>query len=155
MVDRQPETRSAGNSKPVMINRDKFKFFHQLRVRYSEVDSQGIVFNAHYLNYYGTAVNEFMRSINYDYLAQVSAKGLDFFLVKATVEFLKPIKFDDIIEIGVAAHKIGTSSFTWLLAVFRKDEEECLASGELIWVCSRIGTNKSYPLPDDLVRLLQ
>lgn len=143
------------NKKTDFLVRDCFNFFYQLRVRYSEVDSQGIVFNAHYLNYYGTAVNEFMRSINYDYLTQVSARELDFFLVKATVEFLKPVRFDDIIEIGVAAHKIGTSSFTWLLAVFRKDEEECLASGELTWVCARIGTNKSHPLPDDLVRLLK
>jgi len=136
------------------MKRDQFKFFYDLRVRYAEVDSQGIVFNAHYLTYFDTSITEYMRNIHYDYQALVSKRGLDFHLVKSTVEYLKPIGFDEIIEIGVTAHKIGKSSLTWVLAIFKKGESECLAKGEIIWVCSRVGTNKSHPLPEDLVKLL-
>ena len=138
-----------------MIKRERFKFFYELRVRYSEVDFQGIVFNAHYLTYFDTSITEYVRNINYDYLALVSGRGLDFVLVKAVVEFLSPISFDEVIEIGVSAHKIGESSLTWKLAIFRKGEPECLAHGELVWVCSRMGSNKSHPLPDDLVNILR
>ena len=120
----------------------------------AEVDSQGIVFNAHYLTYFDTAITEYMRNINYDYHALVSRKGLDFHLVKSAVEYLKPIGFDEIIEIGVTAHKIGKSSLTWVLAIFKKGASKCLAKGEIVWVCSKVGTNKSYPLPEDLVKLL-
>jgi len=137
-----------------MMKRDQFKFFQDLRVRYAEVDSQGIVFNAHYLTYFDTAITEYMRNINYDYHTLVSRKGLDFHLVKSAVEYLKPIGFDEIIEIGVTAHKIGKSSLTWVLAIFKKGASECLAKGEIVWVCSKVGTNKSYPLPEDLVKLL-
>jgi acyl-CoA thioester hydrolase len=137
-----------------MMKRDQFRFFHDLRVRYAEVDSQGIVFNAHYLTYFDTAITEYMRNINYDYHTLVSRRGLDFHLVKSTVEYLKPIRFDEIIEIGVSAHKIGTSSLTWVLAIFKKGASECAASGEIVWVCSRVGTNKSHPLPEDFVALL-
>lgn len=145
------------NSNPlkITIRRDQFKFFHEFRVRYSEVDSQGIVFNAHYLTFFDTAITEYLRSTNYDYQELVLGKGLDFFLVKATVEYLSPIGFDEIIEIGVTANKIGKSSLTWELAVFRKDEPQCLARGELIWVCSKVGTSRSFPLPEDLVHLLR
>jgi acyl-CoA thioester hydrolase len=136
------------------MKRDQFKFFYDLRVRYAEVDSQGIVFNAHYLTYFDTSITEYMRNISYDYQALVSRRGLDFHLVKSTVEYLKPIGFDEIIEIGVTAHKIGKSSVTWVLAIFKKGDLECLAKGEIIWVCSRVGTNKSHPLPEDLVKLL-
>ena len=137
-----------------MMKRDQFKFFQDLRVRYAEVDSQSIVFNAHYLTYFDTAITEYMRNINYDYHTLVSRKGLDFHLVKSAVEYLKPIGFDEIIEIGVTAHKIGKSSLTWMLAIFKKGASECLAKGEIVWVCSKVGTNKSYPLPEDLVKLL-
>jgi acyl-CoA thioester hydrolase len=137
-----------------MMKRDQFKFFYELRVRYAEVDSQGIVFNAHYLTYFDTAITEYMRHINYDYHTLVSQRGLDFHLVKSTVEYLKPIGFDEIIEIGVSAHKIGTSSLTWVLAIFKKGLSECAAIGEIVWVCSRVGTNKSHPLPEDFVKLL-
>ncbi len=137
-----------------MIKRDQFDFFHDLRVRYAEVDSQGIVFNAHYLTYFDTSITEYMRNIRYDYHALVSERGLDFHLVKSTVEYLKPIGFDEIIEIGVTAHRVGKSSVTWALGIFKKGESDCLAKGEIIWVCSRVGTNRSHPLPEDLVKLL-
>ena len=102
------------------MKRDQFKFFHDLRVRYAEVDSQGIVFNAHYLTYFDTAITEYIRNINYDYKTLVSRRGLDFHLIKSTVEYLKPIGFDEIIEIGVTTHKIGKSSLTWVLAIFKR-----------------------------------
>lgn len=137
-----------------MMKRDRFEFFHELRVRYAEVDSQGIVFNAHYLTYFDTAVTEFVRSARYDYHALVSGHGLDFHLVKSTVEYLKPIGFDELIEIGVAVDKIGRSSLTWALGIFGKGAPECLAKGEIVWVCSRSGTYRSHPLPEDLVALL-
>ena len=137
-----------------MMKRDQFKFFQDLRVRYAEVDSQGIVFNAHYLTYFDTAITEYMRNINYDYHTLVSRRGLDFLLAKSTVEHLKPIGFDEIIEIGVTAYKIGKSSLTWVLAIFKKGSSECLAKGEIFWVCSKVGTGKSYPLPENFVKLL-
>ena len=34
------------------MSREKFWFFYPLRVRYSEVDCQGVVFNANYLMYF-------------------------------------------------------------------------------------------------------
>jgi acyl-CoA thioester hydrolase len=136
------------------MKRGPFKFFHDLRVRYAEVDSQGIVFNAHYLTYFDTSITEYMRNINYDYQALVSKRGLDFHLVKSTVEYLEPIGYDEIIEIGVTPHRIGKSSLTWVLAIFKKGGAECLAKGEIVWVCSRVSTSKSHPLPEDLVKLL-
>jgi len=136
------------------MNRDHIKFFHELRVRYAEVDSQGVVFNAHYLTYFDTAVTEYMRNIHYDYQALVSERGLDFHLIKSTVEYLHPIGFDELIEIGVTADKIGRSSLTWALAIYKKGAMECLAKGEIIWVCSRIGTKKSHQLPEDFVQLI-
>ena len=136
------------------MKRDQFNFFYDLRVRYAEVDSQGIVFNAHYLTYFDTTITEYMRHIHYDYQALVSSRGLDFHLVKSTVEYLKPIGFDEIIQIGVTPHKVGKSSLTWVLAIFKKGGSECLAKGEIVWVCSGVGTNKSHPLPEDLAKLL-
>ena len=54
---------------------DKNTFTHSLRVRYAEVDSQGIVFNANYLNYLDVAITEYFRAqgIAYsDFLKYVS-----------------------------------------------------------------------------------
>ena len=45
------------------MKRDDFRFFHRLRVRWAEVDMQKIVFNAHYLMYFDTAVSDYWRAL--------------------------------------------------------------------------------------------
>ncbi len=134
--------------------REHYNFFYELRVRYSEIDGQGIVFNAHYFTYFDTAVTEYLRKIDFDYQTLVSEEGLDFFLVKSTINYLKPAYFDQILEIGVTTAKIGRSSLTWDLAIFNKGENDCLTHGELVWVCTERVTNKSHPLPGALMQLL-
>lgn len=138
-----------------MKKRDQFSFFQEFRVRYSEIDSQGVVFNSHYMTYFDSAITEYIRSLNYSYVQLVQERGIDFHLVKTIIEFHKPIFFDEVIEVGVALSKIGNTSLTWSLAIFKKDNDQCLTSGELIWVCTLLGTNKSYPLPEGLVELLK
>jgi len=43
--------------------RSDFRFFERLRVRWVEVDMQSIVFNAHYLMYFDTAVAGYWRAL--------------------------------------------------------------------------------------------
>jgi acyl-CoA thioester hydrolase len=43
-----------------------FKFFYPIRVRYAETDLQGIVFNAHYLTYFDTAIYEYLRDLPFE-----------------------------------------------------------------------------------------
>jgi len=38
------------------MSREQFWFFHPFRVRYSEIDGQGVVFNAHFLTYFDTSI---------------------------------------------------------------------------------------------------
>lgn len=127
--------------------RQQYPYFHRLRVRYSEIDGQGIVFNAHYLTYFDVALTEFMRDRDFDFDAMVRNEGLDFHLVKSLVEYKLPIRQDQQIDIGVRAARIGNSSISWHLGIFGADDETCLACGEIVWVCSRVGEHKSHPLP--------
>lgn len=134
--------------------RARFAHFVPFRVRYSEIDAQGIVFNAHYLTYYDVTITEYLRALAYDYDGMVVRTGLDFHLVKATVEYRQPIMKDAEIEVGIACARIGTSSLTWTLAIFMKGSSDVLATGEIVWVCAKVGTHKSHPVPDALKRLL-
>ena len=49
------------------MKRQDFRFFHRLRVRWAEVDMQKIVFNAHYLMYFDTAVADYWRALALPY----------------------------------------------------------------------------------------
>ena len=137
------------------MSRSDFNFYYSFRVRYSEVDAQGIVFNAHYLTYFDTAMTEYLRNIGYDYQSEVKRTNEDFHTVKTLVEYLNPIKFDDIIDVCIRVKKIGRSSLTFLLEIHPKEKNNILASGEVIWVNANQKTNKSVHLSDSLCKKIR
>jgi acyl-CoA thioester hydrolase len=134
--------------------RSDFWFFFPFRVRYAEVDQQGVVFNACYLTYFDTAITEYMRALPYDYLGQVKATGTDFHIVKAVVEYKAPIRFDQQIEVGVRTARLGRSSMTFALEIFDKDQAEPLSLGEVVWVNADQKVHKPVPVGEALRALL-
>src|SRR5690606_23654198 len=68
-------------------HRRDFRFFHRLRVRWAEVDMQKIVFNAHYLMYFDTAISDYWRAMALPYEEAMHQLDGDLYVVKATVEF--------------------------------------------------------------------
>lgn len=127
--------------------REDFSFFHSLRVRWAEVDMQGIVFNGHYLTYFDVAFTEYWRATGLpDVLAQ-AAGGQEMFARKATVEYQAPARFDDVLEIGVRCAALGRSSMRYLLEIHRGDEH--LVSGELVYVYADAALRKPVPVPPE------
>lgn len=86
-----------------------FPFVHTLRVRYSEIDGQKIVYNAHYLTYLDLAFTEYFRAIGIQF---VEASAFDTALVKATLEYRRPARLDDLLDIHVSIARLGNTSFT-------------------------------------------
>ena len=58
-----------------------------LRVRWAEVDKQGVVFNAHYLLYCDVCVTEYWRAIDVQYPDDFVQQGSDLFVRKSTIEY--------------------------------------------------------------------
>ena len=100
------------------MSREQFWFFHPFRVRYSEIDGQGVVFNAHYLTYFDTSITEYFRALGYDQYADAKATGLDFHVVKSLIEYKAPVLFDWELDVGARVARIGNSSLVFELAIF-------------------------------------
>ncbi len=134
------------------MSRSQFAFFHPLRVRYSEVDSQGYVFNANHVNYFQTGLTEYFRDLDYDHASQ--APGADFHTVRIVLDIKGPVVFDQQVDLGVRAARVGRSSITWYAALFPRGGDQALTSGEIVWVNVDQTNGKSSPLPDELVARL-
>ena len=128
-----------------------FKFAWPFRVRYSEVDGQKIVFNAHYLTYYDTAITEYFRALPYDYMGQVKHTGQDFHTVRSLVEYQQPIEFDEDIEVHLRTSRLGRSSLTFLLEIHPVGKDGLRATGEVVWVNTDQATHKSAAVPQELI----
>lgn len=109
---------------------DSFRFL--LRVRYNECDAQGIVFNARWVDYVDVAVTEYMRVLFGS--ADPAVTGVDWRLVKQTLEWRAPARFDDVLDIRIATRRIGTTSFTLATEFRRFGDPLILATAETIYV---------------------
>ncbi len=130
------------------MNRSDFSFFHRLRVRWAEADPQGIVFNGHYLTYFDVGITEYWRALGIPYPSTVERYGVDLFVVKATVEYHAPARYDDELDIGVRMGRIGNSSMQFVLGIFRGEAH--LISGEVIYVAADAQTRKPQRVPQTL-----
>lgn len=137
------------------MERDAFGFFHPFRVRYSEIDLQGVVFNAHYLTYFDTAITEYFRSLGVDVIAEAKATGVDFHTVRSLVEYKAPIRLDQEIDVGCRAARLGRSSLTLALAIFARGDTRLLASGEIVWVNTDQRTHKPVAIGERLRAILR
>jgi len=134
------------------MNRHDFRFVERLRVRWAEVDMQQIVFNGHYLLYADTAVAGYWRALALPYQEAMQMLGGDIFVRKATLEYLAPAVYDDLLEIGVRCGRIGNSSMAFEIGVFRADE--LLVSGELLYVFADPVARQAQTVPPELRNLM-
>jgi YbgC/YbaW family acyl-CoA thioester hydrolase len=134
------------------LQRSDFRFFHRLRVRWAEVDLQKIVFNAHYLMYFDTAITDYWRALALPYQQAFERLQGELYVVKATVEFHASAQVDDQLDVAMKCSRIGTSSLTFTCAIFRGDQH--LISGEMIYVFADPATQTSRPVPQSLRDIL-
>jgi YbgC/YbaW family acyl-CoA thioester hydrolase len=133
--------------------RSDFRFFDRLRVRWAEIDAQQIVFNAHYLMYFDTAVASYWRALALPYAESMHALGGDLYVKKATLEYHASARYDDLIDIGLRCARVGNTSMRFEGCVFRQDEP--LVGCELVYVFADPATQTSKPVPPSLRALLE
>jgi acyl-CoA thioester hydrolase len=123
-----------------------FSFTHTLRVRWAEVDLQGIVFNGNYLTYFDVAITEYWREAGLMEDIIHPKDHIEMFARKSMIEYHAPAHFDDVLEVGVRCADLGRTSMRFVLEIFKADE--MVISGELVYVTANSQIRKSVPIPD-------
>src|SRR6266508_882323 len=121
-----------------------FRYF--LRVRYIECDAQKVVFNSRYSEYVDVGINEFLRAAGV--LSDFTDGGLDFQLVKQTVEWRAPARFDQVLELAIAAKHLGNTSFTIITDVQIAGETPIIVTVETVYVLVDAKTLTKMALPE-------
>ena len=91
--------------------------------RYAEIDQQGVVFNGHYLTWFDEASTAFFEHVGVSF-GDLASWRLDVQVVHAEVDFVAPIRWRDVVRVGCRCEKAGTTSFTLLFEVHRRDVDE-------------------------------
>jgi acyl-CoA thioester hydrolase len=128
------------------MSAERFRYF--LRVRYGECDAQKVVFNARYADYVDLATAEFLRALGYEH--EIQTAELDYQLVKQTLEWRAPARYDQVLEVSVAARHLGTTSFTFLSEFRIAGSEAIIATAETVYVHVDNKTLTKQPLPESM-----
>jgi acyl-CoA thioester hydrolase len=128
---------------------EDFRHRMPLKVRWAEVDRQGVVFNAHYLLYADVCITEYWRAIGMPYPEAFLASGFDLYARKATVDFRAAAVYDDQLEVCARICRIGASSLNFALEIFRCEQTAApLAVIELVYVNVDAAARTARRVPD-------
>ena len=114
---------------------------------------QKIVFNAHYLMYFDTAIADYWRALALPYEEAMQLLDGDLYVKKASIEYFNSAHFDDRLDVALRLSRVGNSSIVFSGAVFRGDE--LLITSELVYVFADPKAQTSKPVPQALRQLLQ
>jgi acyl-CoA thioester hydrolase len=131
----------------VSARRADFRHCLPLRVRWAEVDLQGVVFNGHYLTYCDVCVTEYWRAIGMTYPAAFTAAGADIYVRKATLEYHASAVYDEELDVCGRVLRLGNSSLVFAVALYRRGGDAPLVEGELVYVNVDPATRRPAPLP--------
>jgi acyl-CoA thioester hydrolase len=111
--------------------RASYRSFLTIPTRWMDNDVYGHVNNVTYYSYFDTAVNEHLIRVGGLDVEGATTIGL---VVETSCRFHKPLTFPDVVEVGLRVAKLGNSSVTYEIGLFREGEDEPAASGHFVHV---------------------
>ena len=128
-------------------------FTWQVRVYYEDTDSGGVVYYANYLRFMERARTEWMRALGFEQDRLIREEGILFAVRSASVEFLRPAHFNDLLSVGLDVVHRGRASLTFSQSVTRcADEQLPLCSGEIKIACLEAASFRPHPIPDYILK---
>ncbi len=131
-------------AKPQII-RTEYKHISTQNTRWMDNDVYGHINNALYYGFFDTAINEYL----------IAEGGLDInsgeviaFAVESQCQYLAPLAFPEVLEVGLRVGKLGNSSVRYELAIFKQGDEFAAAAGYFVHVFVARDTQRPVPMPE-------
>ena len=115
-----------------------------IKIRYGEVDRQGVVFNAHYLAYLDDVVDSWLREFEGDF----ESLGWDLMLKNASLEWHGPAGIGEVLNVQANVSRWGNTSFDISFEV--KVGNRLVLTAKIVYVGVRTGTTETLQVPEKI-----
>lgn len=122
-----------------------------VQTRWSDNDQYGHVNNAAYYFLIDSAVNGWLIEASGVDTTELSQIGV---VATNACRFIAPVSFPETLHIGIATSRIGRSSITYQLAIFREDSDDLCAVAKFVHVYVSRETRQPDLIPDVVTRLV-
>ena len=123
------------------------EFKWPVRVYYEDTDAAGLVYHGNYLKYMERARTEWLRAMGWTQDQLRNGEGVLFVVTQASMRFLKPARFDDLLEVRAVLRGAGGASLNFAQSV-RNAAGEPLCEADVEVACLDAATMKPRRLPD-------
>ena len=127
--------------------RAHFTVLRPVATRWMDNDHYGHVNNVAYYSYFDTAVNGYLIAASGVDVRELPAIGI---VAESGCRFLRAASFPDTIHAGLSVERLGTSSITYRIALFRNDEDTPCAVGRFVHVYVDRDTRRPVPVPEPI-----
>jgi acyl-CoA thioester hydrolase len=122
-----------------------------VRVYYEDTDAGGVVYHANYLRFLERARSEWLRGLGHEQDRLRREHGVLFAVTRVRIDFLKPARFNDLIEVGVTLMDLGRASLQLAQGITRPPDG-LLCRAEVRLACVDDMTFRPRPIPESLLR---
>ncbi len=120
-----------------------------IRVYYEDTDAGGVVFYANYLKFFERARTEMLRDLGFEQDQLIQIQKLIFVVRSVKVDYLKPAKFNDLINVNSVVIEKKKTSLIFKQSILREDLVLCDA--EIRIACLDAQTMKPKPIPTEIL----
>jgi acyl-CoA thioester hydrolase len=106
------------------------------RIEFADTDMAGIVHFANFFRFMEAAEVEFLRSRGISVFMPWEGQKVSFPRVAASCDFIKPARFEDVLDISVGIERIGRKSVTYAFEFTLNGE--LIARGQITSACCRV-----------------
>jgi len=138
-------------SKPVPPTRTDYPHFLEIPTRWNDNDIYGHVNNAVYYYFIDTVVNCFLIDNGFLDLKTSKTIGL---AVDTGCKFFGSIEYPDIVHAGLRVIKLGNSSVTYDIGIFKNDNTTAAAQGHFTHVYVEETSRRPTPISDNMRKKL-
>ena len=124
--------------------REAFPVLRAQQTRWHDDDTYGHVNNVVYYAYFDTAVNAHLMEATGTDIRELSAIGI---VVETGCRYLAPVGFPDPLWVGLAVERLGRSSITYRLGLFRDDDAAPSALARFVHVYVDVETRRPVEVP--------
>ncbi len=99
------------------------------RVRYAETDASGVVYHAHYIEWFELGRGEWFWQQGRDYHRDVEARGLNWPVTEVSARYVAPARYGDRVMVRTWLNEVQSRAFTIAYQVFNADTQQLLCEG--------------------------
>ncbi len=129
------------------LTRNDFRVFRTITTRWHDNDVFGHVNNVVYYSWFDTAVTAWLVESGFLDPARSEVVGL---VVETGCTYFESVAFPEVVEAAIAVERLGTSSVTYRIGIFRQGGEQAAAQGRFTHVYVQRAEQKPVPIPDEL-----